>query len=120
MKKVILLLIFSSLFICVGQGRAAVFQTNHYYNYYPNGLANATGTVVATGLNSIEIFNEENKRNETFIILGQEQDYSKGEYIRIYYHPDSAIVAKIMRMTVYQYKRDGQNLGNIFSDNRRK
>jgi len=69
---------------------------------------------VATGLNTIEIFDENYKRNETFINLDQKQYYNKGDYIRIYYYPQNVIVARIVRMTVLEYKVIGQNLGNIY------
>ena len=92
----------------------------NHYSYYPNGLATATGTVQATGLNSIEIYDEYQKRVERFIYLEDSEQFHKGDYIRIYYHPKTAVVAIIKRMTVLEYKENGQNLGNIFRDNRQK
>jgi hypothetical protein len=118
MRKVILPLIILGFLICTDRAGATVCSRNLYY-YYPNGLANATGTVTATGINSIELYDEENKRTERFIYLGQGQQYHNGDYIRIYYYPQSAVVATIMKMTVLEYKENGQNLGNIFRDNRR-
>ena len=97
--------------ICAGPAGAAFCSRN--IDYYPNGLANATGAVVATGRNSIEIFNEEQKRVEKFVYLEQGKPYHQGDYIRIYYHPQGAIVAAIKRMTVLEYKRNDQNLGYI-------
>lgn len=99
-------------FICVGYGGSFVcLRTN--YSYYPNGLATATGTVQATGRNSIEIFDELQKREVRFIYLDQREGFNKGDYIRIYYYPMGNFVQNIKRMTVLEYKKDGQNLGYI-------
>jgi hypothetical protein len=51
---------------------------------------------------------------ERFVYLEQGEQYHKGDYIRIYYHPQDAIVVRIKRMAVLEYKENGQNLGNIF------
>ncbi len=84
------------------------------YQYYPQDLATATGTVQATGLNSIDIYDEERKGVERFIYLEDNEQFHQGDYIRIYYHPKTVIAVIIKRMTVLEYKKDGQNLGNIF------
>lgn len=110
MRKAVLPLAMACLFIWAGQAMGAIGMGNYIYN--PQDLAKATGTVMATGLNSIDIYDEEEKCVESFVYLGKEQ-YHKCDYIRIFYHPRGAIVAKIIRMTVLEY-RNGQNLGNIF------
>jgi len=115
MGKRILPLTILCFFIFVGQS----FANMMHFNHHPNGLATATGIVVATGLNSINIFDEERKRVERFIYLEDTKQFHQGDYIRIYYHSKTTVVAIIKRMTVLEYKSDGQNLGNIFRDNRR-
>jgi len=84
----------------------------NYYGY-PNGLATATGIVKSTGRNTIVIFDEQEKQLEGFFLLDQRDQYKSGDYIRIYYHPKTAVVQTIKRMTVLEYKANGQNLGNI-------
>jgi len=111
MRKVILLLTILFFFICVGPSFANMMNN---YQYYPQDLATATGTVEGTGLNSIDIYDEERKRIERFIYLEDSEQFHQGDYIRIYYHPKTAVVAIIKRMTVLKYKENGQNLGNIF------
>ena len=105
-----LFLIILCFFICVGQGFAA--PMNFYYD--PNGLATVTGTIKGRGLNSIDIYDEERKRVERFIYLKDDERLHQGDYVRIYYHPKGGIVQKIKKMTVLEYKKDGQNLGNVF------
>jgi len=100
-----------SFFVFVGHSFANMMNN---YPYYPQDLATATGTVEGTGLNSIDIYDEERRRVERFIYLEDNKQFSKGEYIRIYYHPKTLIVAIIKRMTVLKYNGDGQNLGNLF------
>jgi hypothetical protein len=99
-------------FICVGQVGAAVCPRVNY-NYYPNGLAMATGTVEAMDRNSIDIDDELQKRVERFVYLEQGEEFHKGDYVRIYYYPTDAVVQSIKRMTVLEYKMNGQNLGYI-------
>jgi len=118
MRKVNLPLTILYFVIWTAQGFAATSTINFFYN--PNDLATATGTVQATGLNSIDIFDEDHKRVERFVyLLGDNGQFHQGDYVRIYYHPKTAVVAMIKRMTVLKYKENGQNLGNIFRDNRR-
>jgi hypothetical protein len=109
MRKRILLIILC-FSICTSQGFAAMM--NFYHN--PNELAIATGTVQAMGLNSIDIYDEDRKRVERFIYLQSDGQFRKGDDIRIYYHPKTAIVVTIKRMTVLEYRSNNQNLGNIF------
>ncbi len=86
----------------------------NYYSYYPQDLATATGTVEGTGLNSIDIYDEEQKRVKRFIYVGDTEQFHKGDYIRLFYNPKTTVVAIIKRMTVLEYKENGQNLGNVF------
>ena len=111
MKKRTLLVAVLYFFICVSQGMAAVFSRSG--NYSPNDLATATGTVEATGRNSIEIYDELQKRVGRFVFFDQGQRFHQGDYVRIYYHPMGKIVQKIKKMTVLEYKVNGQNLGYI-------
>jgi hypothetical protein len=99
-------------FIGTSQGMGLVQTFSKSYSYYPQDIARATGTVVAVGLNSIDINNEYTNRVERFVYLGQDK-FQKGDYVRIYYHPKSAVVVMIKRMTVLKYDKKGQNLGNI-------
>lgn len=109
MRKTILPLAILWVLTCSGQGFSA--SMNFYYN--PNGLATVTGTIEGSGLNSIDVYDEERKRVERFIYLEGNERFHKGDYVRIYYHPKGGIVQKIKKMTVLEYKENGQNLGNI-------
>ena len=113
MKKAILSVAIFFFFIDMGLARAAMISRSINFYYEPNGLATATGTVEAVGLNSIEIYDEIEKRQERFVYLGQSGEFRKGDYIRIYYHPKGAIIQRVKRMTILKYKMDGQNLGYI-------
>lgn len=114
MKKRILSLTILCLSVYADQGMGTVCHVNvRNYNYYPNDLAIATGTVAATGRNSIDINDEEQKRVLRFVYLNQDGQYHKGDYIRVYYHPESAIVVIIKKMTVLRYDKNGQNLGYL-------
>lgn len=95
----------------VSQGGANVCSRGYYY--VPNGLETATGTIQAIGRNSIDIYDELDKRVERFIYLEQGEKFHKGDYVRVYYHPLNALVQRIIRMTVLEYKMNGQNLGFI-------
>jgi hypothetical protein len=110
MKKIIFFLTILLFVFCAGQSYARM--NNFYYN--PNGLAVSTGIVQATGLNSIDIYDEERKRLVRFIYLEDNKQFHRGDYVRIHYHPETSVVAIIKRMTVLEYRGDGQNLGNIF------
>ena len=108
MKKIIL--IFTALCILsAGQAFASMMNFSHE----PNDLATATGIVQATGLNSIKIYDEDRKRMERFIYLQDNEQFHQGDYIRIFFHPKTAVVAIIKRMTVLKYNENGQNLGYI-------
>ncbi len=109
LSALIMMLILS---VAAGPGHCAgpAFSMGRAYNHYPNDIANVTGTVVSTSLNAIDIRDEEDKRVKRYIYLGTEQ-FRKDEYIRIYYHPENALVVTIKRMTVLPYKGQGQNLG---------
>jgi hypothetical protein len=110
MRKRILFLTIFLLLVWAGQSLARMMN----FNFTPNDLATATGIVQATGLNSIDIFDEERKRLERFIYLTDNENIHQGDYVRLYYHPKNAVVVMIKKMTVLEYKGDGQNLGNIF------
>jgi hypothetical protein len=110
-KEILFLTILCFWAACADRGIAASMR-NYYYDQ--NGLGTATGIVSAAGLNSIEIFDEQQKRHERFVYLKQDKEFHKGDYVRIYYHHQGAIIARIKRMTVLKYKNNGQNLGNIF------
>jgi hypothetical protein len=113
MRKRILPLMILCFFICVGQVGAAVCPAFHYY-YAPNDLETVTGTFQAMGRNSIDIMDELQKRVVRLIYFDQGEEFHKGDYLRVYYHPQDAVVVKIKRMTVLDYKENGQNLGNVF------
>jgi len=87
------------------------------YDYYPNNIEIITGTIQSTRLNTLKIYDELDKRVKSLIDLKQDEAYYAGEYVRVYFHPDNGIVVKIKRMTVLAYKKNGQNLGNIFHQN---
>lgn len=95
----------------MAQVGAAVFSRN--YNDAPNGIATLTGTVEGMGRNSISIYGEVQKRVVRFVYLEQGDRFHKGDYVRVYYHPIGAIVVLIKRMTIFEYKKHGQNLGYI-------
>jgi hypothetical protein len=111
MFKAIISLTILYCFISEGPSGEAICLRN--FNYYPNGLMHATGNVIATGRNSIEIYDEDLKKDESFVNLDQDKLYHQGDYVRIYYYPQGSIVAAIKRMTVFAYKKNDQNLGYI-------
>jgi len=100
------------ILICSSQAGAAVCMRGHYC-YYFNDPATATGTVQATGRNTIDIYDEEQRKVERFIYFEHGEGFHKGDYVRVYYHPRGAVAQKIKRMTVLEYKKNSQNLGYI-------
>ncbi len=100
------------LYLITFVGQVGSFSPRNY-GYVPNGLETATGVVQATDLNSIEIYDEERKQAERFVYLVQGEEFHKGDYVRVYYHPKGGIVQMIKRMTVLEYKKNSQNLGYI-------
>jgi len=107
---------------CFSQVEAAVCAVPnfHYYTYYPNGLATVTGNVEALGLNSIDIFDEDQKRVVRLIYFSKGDGVHPGEYVRVYYHPDTGIVQTVKAMTVLPYIKNTQNLGYIYGETIKK
>jgi len=101
-----------SFFICGRQGSAFACIRGHY-NHYLNDPAMATGAVQAVGRNTIDIYDEEQRKVERFIYFEYGEKFYKGDYVRIYYHPRGAVAQKIKRITVLEYKKNNQNLGYI-------
>jgi len=100
------------IFICVSRADAAVCMKGRYSHYF-NDPAIATGIVQATGRNTIDIYDEEQRKVERFIYFVHGEGFHKGDYVRVYYHPISGIVQIIKKMTILKYKMNGQNLGYI-------
>ena len=112
MREIVLSLTILCFFTCIGQGSSSVCLRGSSHNYY-NDPALVTGIVQAIGRNTIDIFDEEQKKVERFIYFEHGKEFNKGDYVRIYYHPRGAVVQIIKRMTVLKYNMNGQNLGYI-------
>jgi RNase P/RNase MRP subunit p29 len=73
-----------------------------------------TGTVEKIGRNTIDIRDEDDKVLKRFVYF--DTDVQIGERVRIHYEPRSGRVDRLKKMTVVEYKKDGQNLGYISKD----
>lgn len=70
-----------------------------------------TGTIEKIGRNTIDIRDEDDKVLKRFTYFYG--DVAVGDRVRIRYQPRSGIVEQLKKMTVVEYKEDGQNLGYI-------
>ena len=70
-----------------------------------------TGTIEKIGRNTIDIRDEDDKVLKRFTYFYG--DVAVGERVRIRYQPRSGIVEQLKKMTVVEYKEDGQNLGYL-------
>ena len=70
-----------------------------------------TGTIEKIGRNTIDIRDEDDKVLKRFVYF--DSDVQIGDRVRIHYEPRSGRVDRLKKMTVVEYKKDGQNLGYI-------
>ena len=111
MKKKVLLLSVFAFFIL---GSAVAFAKNKFI-LSENKREMIVGTVQKKGLNSLEILDEQDKRVKRFVyLLDDAKQFHKGERVRVYYRPQDRLIEIIEKMTPLPYKKEGQNLGNIF------
>jgi hypothetical protein len=97
--------------VWAGSADAAIFARS--YHHYPNDLGIATGAIEVIARNTVQIYDEEQKRSRRFIYFEQTHGFVPRDYVRIYYRPETNTVQMIRKMTVLEYKRNGQNLGYI-------
>ncbi len=82
--------------------------------YHPNGVDSVIGTIQGRSRNTIEIYDEQDKRTKRFIYLGDRGEFKSGDRVRLFYYPDDHVVQIIKRETPVQYQKNGQNTGYIF------
>jgi hypothetical protein len=99
------------LLFFVSAAQACVFMRQ--YNYYPNGIDSVVGTIQGKSRNTIEIYDEQDKRTKGFIDLTDRGQFKLGERVRLYYYPVNRVVQNIKRETSVPYRENGQNLGYI-------
>ena len=99
------------LLFFVSTAQAGVFIRG--YNYYPNGVNSVIGTIQDRSRNTIEIYDERDKRIKRFIYLTDRGQFKSGERVRLYYYPINRVVQNIKRETPVQYRENGQNSGYI-------
>jgi hypothetical protein len=73
-----------------------------------------TGTIQNTSRNTLEILDEDQKEVRRVVYLGNKEKFRVGERVRVYLEPDNVTVKMIKKMTVLEYRRDGQNLGYTY------
>ncbi len=83
---------------------------------HPIGLETVFGIVEEINLNSIEIYNKNDKCLKIFVNVSNMDGFHKGDRVRIDYWVTGNVVEHIKKMSSLEYKEKGQNLGYILKE----
>ena len=79
-----------------------------------NSPDSVVGEIRHISRNTLEIFDEDLKELRRFTYLRGLERFQVGERVRVFFEARSTVVSVIKKMTVLDYRTNGQNLGYIF------
>jgi|GEM_PF-1315917 len=94
-------------------GSYAFAQTNFFF-YNSSGIETVVGTIQDIRRNTIELYDETDKDIKRFILMGRNDEFHKGDRVRIYYSPRNNRVQIMKKMSYVPYRENGQNTGYIY------
>src|SRR4051812_41815964 len=77
-------------------GSSASAHDNFSNNLRP--IESVAGIVQSTSLNTLELFDEQDKVVRRFVYLARSPEYKKGDHIRVYFRPGDMVVTQIKRI----------------------
>ncbi len=72
-----------------------------------------TGTIQQQGQNILSVLDEHDKQMKRFVYIDNQNEFKKGDRVRIHYDTLGNLVVTIKKMTPVEFKKEGQNLGYI-------
>lgn len=79
----------------------------------PDRVESIVGTIEGRHRNSIDVFDELEKRTKRFVYLNDRNELKIGDRIRVYYYPRGYLVQNIKKMTAVA-PEEGKNQGYLF------
>lgn len=79
----------------------------------PQRCETTTGTIREISLNLLIIDDENMNQRRRFVYLGTNNGLQPGDRVRIRYCGPEKIAERVDKLTVLEYKKEGQNLGYI-------
>ncbi len=88
-------------------GNAPVFIKN----IFPDSIV---GTISAVGRDTLEVYDEGEKRTKRFVYLFNGVQFITGERVRIFFNSSSGAIELIKKVTPLEYEKGVRNLGYLY------